>query len=443
MLVDNRNAPAARERPGAGTRKRGPDASENLQPGGADMSARYEAIDGHPGYYRRAGAVAFRYQTRRGRKWGTAPTIRAAKRRKQELETDALRGLIGTGNKITFEAYGRTWIDSYAGRTSNGIRTTTINDYRDRLEHHAFPFLGPVRLSDIAATDVRAFVAHVAAKQNPRTKKPLSKDSVRLALAPVRAMLATARDDGLIPTNPAAGIRVIAHHQDDEDESSTMAKAWTPDELQRLLVQLPKRERLFCAFLVESGLRIGEAVEVRKRDIDFGTRQLHVRRTYYEGRIGKPKTRHGRRTIRLSDRLARELWPLTAKSAPDDLVFTSVRGARVNPKNLAARVLVPAAKNAGVNWLGWHGFRHTSATTLFRAGANAKQVQAWLGHHSPAFTLATYVHLLEEDLPDPPALAAVALAGCDHLCDHFATRTPRNVPKAVTAEAAVMQGKAR
>ena len=25
----------------------------------------------------------------------------------------------------------------------------------------------------------------------------------------------------------------------------------------------------------------------------------------------------------------------------------------------------------------------------------------WLGHHSPAFTLATYVHLLPDDLPDP------------------------------------------
>ena len=38
---------------------------------------------------------------------------------------------------------------------------------------------------------------------------------------------------------------------------------------------------------------------------------------------------------------------------------------------------------------------------LFRHGANAKQVQHWLGHHSPAFTLAVYVHLLPEDAPDP------------------------------------------
>jgi hypothetical protein len=47
-------------------------------------------------------------------------------------------------------------------------------------------------------------------------------------------------------------------------------------------------------------------------------------------------------------------------------------------------------------------FRHTCATVLFRGGFNAKQVHMWLGHHSPAFTLATYVHLLPDDLPESP-----------------------------------------
>lgn len=54
--------------------------------------------------------------------------------------------------------------------------------------------------------------------------------------------------------------------------------------------------------------------------------------------------------------------------------------------------------------LGLHGFRHTCATMLFREGRNAKQVQTGLGHHSPAFTSETYVHLLPEDLPEPPSL---------------------------------------
>jgi len=38
---------------------------------------------------------------------------------------------------------------------------------------------------------------------------------------------------------------------------------------------------------------------------------------------------------------------------------------------------------------------------LFERGANAKQVQRWLGHHSAAFTLDTYVHLLEDQLGEP------------------------------------------
>jgi integrase len=52
----------------------------------------------------------------------------------------------------------------------------------------------------------------------------------------------------------------------------------------------------------------------------------------------------------------------------------------------------------------FHVFRHTCASVLFRTGWNAKQVQAWLGHHSPAFFLSVYVHLLPDDLPDPSFL---------------------------------------
>jgi hypothetical protein len=66
---------------------------------------------------------------------------------------------------------------------------------------------------------------------------------------------------------------------------------------------------------------------------------------------------------------------------------------------------------AGVPWAGFHTFRHTCATTLFRRGLNAKQVQVWLGHHSPAFTLATYVHFLADDLPDAAFLDDVTGPG--------------------------------
>jgi hypothetical protein len=55
--------------------------------------------------------------------------------------------------------------------------------------------------------------------------------------------------------------------------------------------------------------------------------------------------------------------------------------------------------------------RHTCASILFRRGYNAKQVQVWLGHQSAALTLATYVHLLPEDLPEPDFLDDLLLLG--------------------------------
>ena len=66
---------------------------------------------------------------------------------------------------------------------------------------------------------------------------------------------------------------------------------------------------------------------------------------------------------------------------------------------------------SGRSRVGFHTFRHTCATTLFRRGLNAKQVQVWLGHHSPAFTLATYVHFLDDDLPDPSFIDDVTAEG--------------------------------
>ena len=107
----------------------------------------------------------------------------------------------------------------------------------------------------------------------------------------------------------------------------------------------------------------------------------------------------------------------------DDLVFTGPRGARIDRSNLASRVLKPAAVRAGLgewietpkgyraeSWIHLHTFRHTAATRLFRGGWNAVQVQRFLGHSDPGFTLRTYVHLLPEDLPEVPfgQLAPVA-----------------------------------
>jgi hypothetical protein len=63
------------------------------------------------------------------------------------------------------------------------------------------------------------------------------------------------------------------------------------------------------------------------------------------------------------------------------------------------------------------GPRHTCATILFRRGWNAVQVQRWLGHHKPSFTLDTCVHLLDEDVPEPSFFDGLSPQICDTVCD--------------------------
>lgn len=95
----------------------------------------------------------------------------------------------------------------------------------------------------------------------------------------------------------------------------------------------------------------------------------------------------------------------------EDLVFPSASGKPFAPSNLAQLVFKPAAERAGVGWASFHTLRHSYATMLFRNGANAVQAQRLLGHHSPAFTLSVYVHLLPDDMPDVAYLDDVMTGG--------------------------------
>ena len=125
---------------------------------------------------------------------------------------------------------------------------------------------------------------------------------------------------------------------------------------------------------------------------------VHVRRAIVNGQLTAPKSRHGRRTIPISLELAGRLRQLTAGRGETELLFRGAQGAALRPGNLRYRVLIPAAHRAGVPWARFHTLRHTCAAMLIDAGASPLRLQRWMGHHSAAFTLDTYGHLLHDDL---------------------------------------------
>jgi integrase len=88
--------------------------------------------------------------------------------------------------------------------------------------------------------------------------------------------------------------------------------------------------------------------------------------------------------------------------------------ARCTTRCCRYRVLIPAAHRAGIPWARFHTLRHTCAAMLIDAGASPLRLQRWMGHHSAAFTLDTYGHLLHDDLGPMTDGRPVGLGRPDH-----------------------------
>lgn len=243
----------------------------------------------------------------------------------------------------------------------------------------------------------------------------LSDKSVRNALGPLTACLATARREGLIAHNPTTGA-ALPHRprvEHDEDRPRPFPRLEDGTEAMELVVQLTHPDhRLMFELLAATGVRRSEllAFEGRHLALDGArpyvrVRQRTVRRTGEGMMMGPLKSRYARRDLPIPRDLADRLRVL--RTPPEALVFESPSGGPYDTHHLHQRVLAPACGEAGVEWAAFHTFRHTVASRLFAEGRNAVQVQRWLGHHSPSFTLDTYVHLLGGDLGEPLDLTDV------------------------------------
>jgi integrase len=290
-----------------------------------------------------------------------------------------------------FEDDASAWIDSYKGRTRAGLSDGSRDDYKHSLDRHVIPFFRGYKLGEIEAPDIKAFITKLE-------RSGVSRATIKRRLAPLSALCATAVEDGRLRFNPVTGVRLAPNGAEPVEK-----RALTRDELGAFLAALPDEWRLFFELLAHTGVRVSEAVGLTWANVDFGKRRLKIRSQIYRGVRKPPKSRYGVRDIPLSARMAQRLW--NARQASDyradaDPVFASATGTPLLPHNIFQRVVKPTREAVGLEWVSAHSFRHSCASFLFEAGRNPKQIQEWLGHHSAAFTLSTYVHLIDGGLGD-------------------------------------------
>ncbi|HET7444543.1 MAG TPA: site-specific integrase [Solirubrobacterales bacterium] len=363
----------------------------------------FKRIDGHG---KVVGYVAVIRVAGKQRK-RNATTYDAARRIKRESETDRDRGELQAPTAIKFLKFLDEWVERYKGQGRRGFRHNTRDEYRRLIGAYARPYFSSrLKLVDVSTFLLARFVDWLA--DEDEQGKCLSDATIANIVIPLRAALGTAQREGLIRHNPSLGL-TLPHRE--EIEEGEEIKVFSREQLAAVLAMAPDRHKLLFEVLATCGLRISEAIGLQRLhlQLDGSAPEVCIRRAIVKGRIEPPKSKYSKRDVRLPAPLVYKLrGHLAAQEAQDSTapVFTNVAGEVIDPNNMRRRIVKPLVEEAGAPWAAFHTFRHTFASLHLSEGTNLLQLSRALGHHSAAFTLSRYTHLLPGDEAPPLDLAA-------------------------------------
>ena len=266
------------------------------------------------------------------------------------------------------------------------MKYATQKSYAYYLRVHLIPGLGDLPLREISREPIQGLL-------NAKLAAGLAWETVHHLQCALSKILGTAVEWGYIEANPVRMTRLPRR-------TRIKAKAvLTPVQLRLLLARLPEPSRSLVLLLVLTGMRIGELLALRWRNVDLGSRLVRVEETVYDGHFDEPKSNHSVRLIPLGPLAIAVLAERRRLGCQDGtrLVFSSRKGTTLDRHTLLARQLKPTAQALGLGNVNWHLLRHSNATLHDSLGTPLGTVQALLGHSSSEITRQVYLHSLAAD----------------------------------------------
>jgi len=319
--------------------------------------------------------------------------------------------------EVLFRDYAETWL------ASRSLAANSRKRKAGNLFNHAAPHIGHLRLKDITPEHLLTMLnnlSHLA-------------ETTRLGVyTDVRATFAYAYDNRRIQVDP---FTLQSVRSAKPRPRRRKVEPWTTERVYRVHSALPERYRVAVVLGAMLGLRQGEVFGLSVDDLDFERCLVSVRRQVLlldSGLSFGPPKGGKEREVPLSRAAGRYLETYLRKFPPATvslpwsdprgrsgtrdghlvstrLILTTRERNALNKNTFNRNTWRPALSVAGVTDMrrenGTHALRHHFASVLLAAGESLKALSEYLGHHSSAYTLDTYTHLM----PDSHARSAAAI----------------------------------
>jgi integrase len=295
--------------------------------------------------------------------------------------------------RVTFKEAAEAWYRD-RGQEKNWSPSTR-RDYRSALDVHLLPAFEDVQLSKMTPGRIEAWrreamTPYLDVKGELHVRLP--RRTAQKCLAMLHGIFEHARKAYGLQSNPAADVEQIRHTYDGSIDF------YSPEEVRALVraaasADSDGAEQDAAIFLTAAfaGLRRGELVALRVRDVDFPNRVLRIEGSYVLGELKAPKSGKVRSVpmaFELEQALARLLTE-RGNPGPDELVFPGEGGGYLDASALRRRY-EKAQRKAGLRKLRFHDLRHTFGSNVINR-ASLVDVQAWLGHADIKTTMR-YLH---------------------------------------------------
>jgi integrase len=296
---------------------------------------------------------------------------------------------------VTLREYAEQWMEH------RDLTPKTWSLYTRLLNSRILPELGDEILRAVTPAKVRAWWVGLG------KKTPTSNTQAYQLL---KAMYNTAVEDKAATENPCQ-IKSAGRPPKPRD-----VKPLTPAELDKVAESAPEAYKAAVHVAAWCGLRFGELIELRRKDIhnhdDRMTLSIRRAATRVDNKlvVGPPKTDAGVRDVTVPPHVAEILRAHMQKHTgrgPEAFVFTTTRGRRLSTTAFTKSVKAGFAA-VGKPDMRVHDLRHVGATLAAQAGATTKELMSRLGHTTPAMAMRYQIAAQERDAKIAEAMSKLA-----------------------------------